>query len=56
MSLDEYNKLYKSMIERRKVVESKEEFEKTEETHREIVSNAIQCKLKGMKNDRRKNK
>jgi hypothetical protein len=54
LSLEEYNKLYKSMIERRKVVESKEELEKTEESHREIVSNAIQGKLKTMKNDRRR--
>jgi hypothetical protein len=56
LSLEEYNKLYKGMIERKKEVESKEEVEKLEEHHREIVSNAIQGKLKSMKNERRKNK
>ena len=54
LSLEEYNKLYKGMIERKKEVDSKEEVEKLEEQHRGIVSNAIQGKLKSMKADRRK--
>jgi hypothetical protein len=54
MSLDEYNKLYKGMIDRKKEVESKEEVEKLEERHREIISNAIQGKLKSMKNERKR--
>jgi len=54
MTLEEYNKLYKDMLNRRKEVDSKENVEQIEEQHRTIISSAISGKIKSMKKERQK--
>jgi hypothetical protein len=55
LSLDQYNKLYKDMLERRKEVDSKENVEQIEDQHRTIIASAISGKIKSMKKERQKN-
>lgn len=55
LSLEQYNKLYKDMLERRKEVDSKENVEQIEDQHRTIISSAISGKIKSMKKERQKN-
>jgi hypothetical protein len=54
LSLDQYNKLYKDMLERRMEVDSKENVEKIEDQHRTIIASAISGKIKSMKKERQK--
>jgi len=55
LSLDQYNKLYKDMLNRRKEVDTKENVEQIEEQHRTIIASAISGKIKSMKKERQKN-
>jgi hypothetical protein len=55
LALDQYNKLYKDMLNRRKEVDTKENVEQIEEQHRTIIASAISGKIKSMKKERQKN-
>jgi hypothetical protein len=54
LELDQYNKLYKDMLNRRKEVDTKENVEQIEEQHRTIIASAISGKIKSMKKERQK--
>jgi hypothetical protein len=56
MSLDEYNKYYKQMLKNQVDASGNELAQKKEieEQHRNIISNALQCKMKKLKNERSK--
>ena len=58
MSLDEYNKYYKQMIQNQVDSSGNELPQKKdiEEQHRNIISSALQSKMKQLKIDRSKNK
>jgi hypothetical protein len=55
MTLEEYNKLYKDMLNRRKEVDSKENVEQIEDQHRTIIASALSGKIKSLKKERQKN-
>jgi hypothetical protein len=55
LSLDQYNKLYKDMLSRRKEVDTKENVEQIEDQHRTIISTALSGKIKSLKKERQKN-
>jgi hypothetical protein len=55
LSLDQYNKLYKDMLSRRKEVDSKENVEQIEDQHRTIIASALSGKIKSLKKERQKN-
>ena len=55
LSLEQYNKLYKDMLNRRKEVDSKENVEQIEDQHRTIIATALSGKIKSLKKERQKN-
>ena len=55
LSLDQYNKLYKDMLSRRKEVDTKENVEQIEDQHRTIIASALSGKIKSLKKERQKN-
>ena len=55
LSLDQYNKLYKDMLNRRKEVDTKENVEQIEDQHRTIIASALSGKIKSLKKERQKN-
>jgi len=54
LSLDQYNKMYREMLERQKAISTQEDVEKIEDQHRTIVSNCLSSKVKNMKKERNK--
>ena len=54
LPLDQYNKMYREMLERQKAISTQEQIEKIEDQHRTIVSNCLSSKVKNMKKERNK--